>query len=116
MNEKTPELQLDPEDIILLLLEANEKLLGKRALAGVTRLEKLLFLLQKETEFEKMDLFYLPSYANFIFVRVGVDDLKLCQAMARKGVLMSPMTTIEILNDITGGIKTVSPSSVSAIA
>ena len=65
MNEKTPELQLDPEDIILLLLEANEKLLGKRTLAGVTRLEKLLFLLQKETSFEKMDSFYEFTAHNY---------------------------------------------------
>lgn len=65
MNEEAPELQLDPEDIILLLLEANESLLGKRAVGGVTRLEKLLFLLQKETGFEKMDSFYQFTAYNF---------------------------------------------------
>ena len=66
MNEKeSTEIQLDPEDIILLLLEANEKLLGKYALGGVTRLEKLLFLLQKETDFEKIDSFYEFTAHNF---------------------------------------------------
>ncbi len=64
-KEESIEIQLDPEDIILLLLEANEKLLGKRALAGVTRLEKLLFLLQKETGFEKMDSFYEFTAHNY---------------------------------------------------
>ena len=66
MNEKeSTEMRLDPEDIILLLLEANEKLLGKHALSGVTRLEKLLFLLQKETDFEKIGSFYEFTAHNF---------------------------------------------------
>ena len=65
MNEEAPELQLDPEDIILLLLKANENLLGKRAVGGVTRLEKLLFLLKRETDFEKMDSFYEFTAHNF---------------------------------------------------
>jgi len=66
MNEKeSTEIQLDPEDIILLLLEANEKLLGKYALGGVTRLEKLLFLLQKESDFEKIGSFYEFTAHNF---------------------------------------------------
>jgi len=66
MNKEEPiNIQLDPEDIILLLLEANEKLLGKNAVGGVTRLEKLLFLLQRETNFEKMDSFYEFSAHNY---------------------------------------------------
>lgn len=66
MNKKeSVEMQLDPEDIILLLLEANEKVLGKFAVAGVTRLEKLLFLLQRETNFEKMDSFYEFTAHNY---------------------------------------------------
>lgn len=66
MNEKeSTEIQLDPEDIILLLLEANEKLLGKHALSGVTRLEKLLFLLQKEGDFENIGSFYEFTAHNF---------------------------------------------------
>ena len=64
-KEESIEIQLDREDIILLLLEANEKLLGKYAVGGVTRLEKLLFLLQKETSFEKMDSFYEFTAHNY---------------------------------------------------
>ncbi len=40
--EESLNIQLDPEDMILLLLESNEKLLGKHAVGGVTRLENLL--------------------------------------------------------------------------
>jgi len=64
-KEESIEIQLDPEDIILLLLEANETLLGKYAVGGVTRLEKLLFLLQRETNFEKMDSFYEFTAHNY---------------------------------------------------
>jgi hypothetical protein len=64
-KEESIEIQLDPEDIVLLLLEANETLLGKYAVGGVTRLEKLLFLLQKETNFEKMDSFYEFTAHNY---------------------------------------------------
>ena len=64
-KEESPEIQLDPEDIILLLLEANETLLGKHAVGGVTRLEKLLFLLQRETNIEKMDSFYEFTAHNY---------------------------------------------------
>ena len=66
MSEKEPnEIQIDPEDIILLLLEANHKLLGKEELSGITRLEKILFLLQKETSFEKVASFYNFMPLNF---------------------------------------------------
>jgi len=64
-KEEFLEIQLDPEDIILLLLEANETLLGKHAVGGVTRLEKLLFLLQRETNIEKMDSFYEFTAHNY---------------------------------------------------
>ncbi len=64
-KEESIEIQLDPEDIILLLLEANEILLGKHAVGGVTRLEKLLFLLQRETNIEKIDSFYEFTAHNY---------------------------------------------------
>ena len=64
-KEESIEIQLDPEDIILLLLEANETLLGKHTVGGVTRLEKLLFLLQRETNIEKMDSFYEFTAHNY---------------------------------------------------
>lgn len=43
-------------------------------------------------EFEKMGLFYLPTFGNFIFVRVGEDDLKVHEAMTKRGVIIRPMT------------------------
>ena len=64
-NEEAIEIQLDPEDIILLILQANRELLGKDALAGITRLEKLLFLLQNETDFEGIGTFFEFSAHNF---------------------------------------------------
>ncbi|MCY2953126.1 MAG: hypothetical protein NTU53_14275, partial [Planctomycetota bacterium] len=59
------DIQLDREDIILLLLEANERLLGKPSLNGITRLEKLIFLLEQETEFEGVARFYVFKPYNF---------------------------------------------------
>jgi uncharacterized protein YwgA len=59
------DIQLDREDIILLLLEANERLLGKPSLNGITRLEKLIFLLEQETEFEGIARFYVFKAHNF---------------------------------------------------
>ncbi|MFI4892361.1 MAG: hypothetical protein ACIAQ0_02835 [Phycisphaerales bacterium JB058] len=57
------EVQLDAEDVILLILEGNERLLGKRQLQGITRLEKLVFLLQRETDFEGIaTLFVFKPY------------------------------------------------------
>ena len=64
-NKEVIEIELDPEDIILLLLEANQNVLGKNGLSGITRLEKLLFLMQKETDFERMETFYEFSAHNF---------------------------------------------------
>ena len=43
-------------------------------------------------EFSKMGLFYLPTFANFIFVRAGEDDLKVHEAMTKRGVIIRPMT------------------------
>jgi len=43
--------QLDREDILLLLLSALSACGTKQRVAGITRLEKMMFLLQKETGF-----------------------------------------------------------------
>lgn len=61
----TEEIQLDREDIILLLLEANERLLKKSVLNGITRLEKLIFLLEQETSFEGIGCFFPFEPHNF---------------------------------------------------
>jgi len=65
MGADVIQFQLDPEDVILLLLEANERLLGKTELAGITRLEKLLFLLEKETNFEGVAKLFVFKPHNF---------------------------------------------------
>ena len=60
----TEEIQLDREDVVLLLLEANERLLRKETLNGITRLEKLLFLLERESTFEGVgDFFVFEPYS-----------------------------------------------------
>lgn len=44
----TKRVEFDPEDVLLLVLDANERLLGRARLNGITRLEKLVFLLANE--------------------------------------------------------------------
>ena len=48
-----------------MILESNERQLRKTVLNGVTRLEKLLFLLQNETSFEGVADFYKFKAYNF---------------------------------------------------
>ena len=43
-------------------------------------------------EFKNMGLFFMRSAANFIFVNIGVDDLKLHEAMVKRGIIIRPMT------------------------
>ena len=65
VREQVEEFELDREDIVLLLLEAYERLFGKTSLGGITRLEKLIYLLQKETDFQKIgDLYHFVPH-NF---------------------------------------------------
>jgi uncharacterized protein len=58
-------VKLDREDIVLLVLDANQRLFRKEAFNGVTRLEKILFLLAKETSFEGVADFYQFKPHNF---------------------------------------------------
>jgi uncharacterized protein YwgA len=58
-------VQLDREDIVLLVLDANERLFRKQTFNGVTRLEKILYLLSKETSFEVIADFYGFKAHNF---------------------------------------------------
>jgi uncharacterized phage-associated protein len=48
-------IELDRQDILLLLLSALSGPSAKKPVAGVTRLEKMMFLLQKETAFSGKD-------------------------------------------------------------
>src|SRR5438132_13163686 len=59
------DFQLDREDIVLLLLDANKRVLKKDTISGTTRLEKLLFLLEKETDFEGVARFFPFEAHNF---------------------------------------------------
>lgn len=65
MPDEGFDIQLDAEDVILLVLEANERLLRKSSLDGITRLEKLIFLLENETDFEGVGTFFLFEPHNF---------------------------------------------------
>src|SRR5439155_7786114 len=65
MSDQPIEMQIDREDVILLLLDANERLLGKKTIGGITRLQKLLFLLEKETNFEGIVEFFPFEPYNF---------------------------------------------------
>ena len=53
------DIALDREDVILLILEANERLFGAPRFRGVTRLEKILYLLHRETSFEGIGRFFV---------------------------------------------------------
>jgi hypothetical protein len=65
MSAEAVQFQIDPEDVVLLLLEANERVLRRAELAGITRLEKLLFLLEKETRFEGIATLFVFKPHNF---------------------------------------------------
>jgi len=65
MSMATELIQLDREDVVLLILEANERLLGKKWFSGITRLEKLLFLLDRETDFQGIGEFFRFEPHNF---------------------------------------------------
>jgi hypothetical protein len=63
MNEVPQDIQLDREDVILMVIEANERLHGRAFLSGITRLEKLVYLLEQETDFEGVGRFF-PFFAH----------------------------------------------------
>lgn len=50
--------KVDREDLVLLLLDAAEHYLGVHELRGITRLEKLLFLLGREEHLESAEKLY----------------------------------------------------------
>ena len=71
---------------------------GCEALKDKEHLNKCLTLVEEEkqyyyNEFKKMNMSYVPSAANFIFVDVGVDDVELSKALVKKGVIISAMTS-----------------------
>jgi len=54
--------ELDREDVILLLLDTSVRLLGSPTFKGITRLEKLVFLLTKEGGNDVAGLFHFTPY------------------------------------------------------
>jgi hypothetical protein len=65
MSETHVDIQLDREDVILMLVEANERIHRRAFLSGVTRLEKLVYLLEQETRFEGIARFFPFVAHNF---------------------------------------------------
>ena len=43
-------------------------------------------------ELKKLGLSYIPTSTNFIFINVGIDDIKVKDAFMQKGILISAMT------------------------
>ena len=73
------------------------QLAGIEAMKDKEHLQKCLQLVWDEKgyyyeELDKLGLFYVLTSANFIFVDTGVDDLKLSEAMVKRGVVIRPMT------------------------
>lgn len=110
------EIQLDREDVILLLMEANERLLRKPTLNGITRLEKLVFLLEKESSFEGIGSFFPFEPNNFgpfsKEVYEAVEFLEGCELVeVREKTYVSPYAASdedkllsEISDDDSGGL------------
>lgn len=44
------------------------------------------------TEFKRMGLYFIPTSANFIFVGVGVDDLRLHGELVKQGIILRPLS------------------------
>jgi len=70
---------------------------GIEAMNDTNHLKRCLQLVWEEKkyyyeQFREMGLSYLKTSSNFIFVNVGVDDLKLHETMTKNGVIIRPMT------------------------
>ena len=73
------------------------QLAAVEALKDREHLNKSINLVWDEKKFytrqlKNLDLFFIPTSANFVFVKVGVDDLKLHETMVQKGIIIRPMT------------------------
>lgn len=64
-TDETVEIEIDAEDVLLLIFEANERLFGAKSFRGITRLEKLVFLLRHETKFTGILTFFEFQPDNF---------------------------------------------------
>jgi hypothetical protein len=82
------------------MLEANERLLRKSSLNGITRLEKLLFLLERETSFEGVGDFFVFEPHNFgpfsKEVYGAIDFLSACELIeVREKAYSSPYSSAD---------------------
>jgi len=73
------------------------QLAGIEAIRDKEHLQRCIKLIWDEKryyyeELDRLGLSYVPTSANFIFVDTGVDDLKLSEAMVKRGVVIRPMT------------------------
>lgn len=95
MNNNSEQFEFDAEDIIILLLDAHERINKTYSLNGITRLEKLVFLLEKETSFSGIgDLFKFTAYNFGPFskdVYESIDFLESCNLIT---VTEKPHTSI----------------------
>ncbi|MCB0325548.1 MAG: hypothetical protein R3E01_13570 [Pirellulaceae bacterium] len=111
-------IQLDAEDVVLLILEANERLLRKPSLNGITRLEKLLFLLERETHFEGIGAFFAFEPHNFgpfsKEVYEAIDFLDACELISvREKSYSSPYSSADerkLLSEISENDVTEDPT------
>lgn len=100
LKMNTEDIQLDAEDIILMLIEANERLLRKDTLNGITRLEKIIFLLERETTFEGVGQFFpfeAYNYGPFSKeVYEAVEFLKGCELLdVSEKIYVSPYASAD---------------------
>lgn len=100
MSETQFDVQLDGEDIILMIVEANKRIHGRTYLSGITRLEKLVYLLERETDFEGVGRFFPFHAHNFgpfsKEVYEAVDFLEGCNLLeVREKAYGSPYTSAD---------------------
>lgn len=115
---ETEPIQLDREDVVLLILEANERLLRKSVLNGITRLEKLLFLLERETDFEGVGDFFIFEPHNFgpfaKEVYAAIEFLSACELIeVREKSYASPYSNadeMKLLSEISENDFSAAPS------
>lgn len=102
--------EIDREDIILLLLDSHQRVHGQRAFNGITRLEKLIFLLIKEKALAKADeLFGFKAYKFGPFSKDVYEateflhGLRFIDIGERPLISFSATTEEDLLTDETSG-------------
>jgi hypothetical protein len=101
-----------------MILEANERIFGQSVFRGVTRLEKLIFLLEEETSFEGVGEFFPFEAHNFgpfskeVYAAVefleGIDLIEVSERTyaSPKAVSEEEKLAFEISDDEQGSLAT----------